>query len=58
MWREREALPMEISKRDRLHAASAVLEELRRQARKAGITEADIERAIAEYRARTPSARR
>ena len=48
---------MAIPERDRLRSALAVFEELRKQARKAGITEAGIEHAIAEYRARTSSAR-
>jgi uncharacterized protein YwgA len=36
-----------------LRSPSTVVEELRKQARKARITEEDVDRAVAEYRART-----
>ncbi len=49
---------MTIPERDRLRSPSAVLKELQKQVRKAGITQADVERAIAEYRARASLPRR
>ena len=39
-----------------LRSPSTVLEEFRKQARRAGITEADVDRAIAQYRAQATSA--
>jgi len=39
-----------------LKSTTTVMEEFRNQARRAGITEADVDRAIAEYRAQASSA--